>query len=630
MTGFHHGGRGRFGRRALDRWLEEEYERKVPDRVLVSRLLKYLLPHRKRLAIVITAIIAVSLTSLIGPKLLQMAIDDYILPGDFRGLSLLTLVYIGVNLINWLSSYLRGYQISWMGQNMLFEIRAQMFSRLQELSFSFYDKSETGEIMSRVTNDTDSIGEMFIQNLVTVASDSLTLIGIVIFMLTMSVPLTIVSMVVVVPLLLISAFVFQSRFRTAYRATRQKIAGVTSRLQESISGIREIQSFTRERDTMSDFMQANVENLQANLQATKLFGVFMPVAQIIGAIGTCVILLYGGMLTMTGALTLGTLIAFLYYVQMFFRPIFGLTMFYNTIQAAMAGAERVFEVLDTVPEIKDAPDAVELPPVKGDVKFENVTFGYNPDYPVLHNISFHAKPGETVALVGPTGAGKSTIIKLLSRFYEPQSGKIRVNDRNIKKVTMDSLHKQMGVVLQETFLFSGTVMENIRYGKLDATDEEVINAAKMVGAHEFITHLPEGYNTEVGERGSGLSVGQRQLVAFARALLGKPPILILDEATSSIDPYTELIIKNALAVLLKDRTSIVIAHRLSTVRNADRILVIDDGKIVEEGSHGELMEKGGLYRRLYEMQFKEPEELAVKPTMTVHADPETKDEKGSK
>jgi len=614
MTGFQPGG---FSRHTFDSQLEEESERKVSDRVLISRLLKYFLPHRKRLAIVITAIIFASLTSLVGPRLLQMAVDDYILAGDFTGLSLLALFYIGVNMINWFSSYLREYQISWIGYNMLFKIRAQLFSRLQELSFSFYDNAEIGGVISRVTNDTDSIGEMFVEQLVTVATDSLTLIGIVTSMLMMSIPLTIASMVVVVPPLLISIFVFQSRFRRAYRATSQKIASVTSRLQESISGIREIQSFTRERDAMSDFRQANVENLQANLQARKLFGAIRPVVQIIGAVGTCVILLYGGMLTKTGSLTLGTLIAFLYYVEMFFRPVFDLTQFYDAIQAAMAAAERVFEVLDTDPEIKDAPDAVELPQVKGDVRFENVTFGYDPEYPVLHNITFHAKLGETIALVGPTGAGKSTIIKLLSRFYEPQSGKIKVDDRDVKKATIDSLHKQMGVVLQEPFLFSGTVMENIRYGKLDATDEEVTNAAKMVGAHEFIVNLPEGYNTEVGERGTGLSVGQRQLVAFARALLGNPPILILDEATSSIDPYTELIIKNALTILLKDRTSIVIAHRLSTVRNADKILVIDDGKIVEEGTHRKLMAKGGLYRRLYEMQFKEPEELVAKTQIDV-------------
>jgi len=369
--------------------------------------------------------------------------------------------------------------------------------------------------------------------------------------------------------------------------------------------MREIQSFAREQDAMKDFRQANVENLQANVRAGKLFALLMPAVQIVVAIGTCAVLWFSGMLVIGGGITVGIIIAFLLYITQFFGPIVNLTIFYNTVQSAMAAAERIFITLDTKPEIVDAPEAIEFSHVKGEIVFNHVTFGYNPARPVLEDIDIHVEPGKTLALVGPTGAGKSTIVKLLSRFYEPQKGTITVDDHNIREVTLNSLHKQMGVVLQEPFLFSGTIMENIKYGKFDASDDEVEQVAKTVGIHEFINSLSQGYETDVGERGVRLSVGQRQLVSFARALLGNPPILILDEATSSVDPYTELKIKKALTVLLKNRTSLVIAHRLSTVRNADNIVVINEGKIVEEGNHTELMKKKGMYHRLYKKQFKD-------------------------
>ena len=435
-------------------------------------------------------------------------------------------------------------------------------------------------------------------------SDVLTLIGIIAIMLFLSVPMTLATFSVIPPLILL-IFFFQSRLRKAYRATRKKIAVVTSRLEQSISGIKEIQSFTREQDTIQDFRQANVENLQANVKAGKLLALLMPAVQIVGAFGTCVVLWLGGMSIINGSITLGIVIAFLLYVEKFFRPLVNLTTFYNTVQSAMSAAERIFVTLDTEPRIADAPDAIELRHVKGEIVFNHATFGYNPNRRVLKDINIHVEPGKTLAIVGPTGAGKSTIAKLLSRFYELQKGTITVDGYDIRKVTLSSLHNQMGVVLQEPFLFSGTIMENIKYGKLDATDEEVEQVAKIVGIHEFISSLPQGYRTSVGERGIRLSVGQRQLVSFARALLSDPPILILDEATSSVDPYTELKIKKALTTLLKNRTSFVIAHRLSTVRNADNIIVIDKGKIIEEGNHKELMKEKGMYYRLYKKQFKD-------------------------
>jgi len=609
MTGFHPGGPGpRPGhgpRRGFGPDYEEErYTRKISDRVLMARLLRYLLKYKRRFIITAVSVIVVSLTGFLPPYLLKVAVDSYMVSGDLAGLIFISIILIGVYLVNWVFDYQRTYQMSWMGQNMVNELRKQLFSHLQDLSFSFYDRSEAGEIISRVTNDTDTLSEIFVQGVVTVISDVLTLVGIVAMMLWLSVPLTLATFLVIPPLVLL-LFISQSRLRRAYRATRKKIAAVTSRLEESVSGIREIQSFTREQESMKDFSQVNVENLQANVQAGKLFALLMPSVQIVGAIGTCIVLWFSGMLTVSGGITLGTVIAFLLYVNKFFGPLVDLTTFYNTVQSSMSAAERIFDTLDAKPEITDTPDAIELSHVKGEIVFNHVTFGYDPALPVLKDVNIHVEPGKTLAIVGPTGAGKSTIAKLLGRFYETQKGTITIDSYDIRKVTLNSLHKQMGVVLQEPFLFSGTIMENIKYGKLDASDDKVKRVAKIVGIHEFINNLPQGYETDVGERGARLSVGQKQMVSFARALLRDPPILILDEATSSVDPYTELKIKEALAVLLKNRTSLVIAHRLSTVRNADNILVINEGKIVEEGNHTELMKKKGMYYRLYKKQFKD-------------------------
>ena len=603
MTGYH-AGHGHAHRLGLDYDEEEERTRKIPDGVLIARLLKYLLRYKQRFIITVVAVVVVSLTGLLPPYLLKVTVDNYVANGDIAGLTFISIILVGVYLVNWVSDYQRTYQMSWMGQNMVNDLRKQLFSHLQELSFSFYDRSEAGKIISRVTNDTDTLSQIFVQGVVTLISDVLTLIGIVAIMLWLSISLTLAAFLVIPPLLLL-IFAFQSRLRKAYRVTRKKIAVVTSRLEESISGIREIQSFTREQDTMKTFRQANVENLQANVQTGKLFALLMPAVQIVGAVGTCVVLWFSGTLTISGGITLGIVIAFLLYITKFFRPIVNLTTFYNTVQSAIAAAERIFVTLDTEPEIADASDAIELSHVKGEIDFSHVTFGYDPAHPVLKDVNIYIEPGKTLAIVGPTGAGKSTIVKLLSRFYETQKGTVTVDGYYIRKVTLNSLHKQIGFVLQESFLFSGTIIENIKYGKLDATEDEVKQVAKIVGIHEFISSLPQGYETEVGERGMRLSVGQRQLVSFARALLVDPPILILDEATSSVDPYTELKIKKALVVLLKNRTSLVIAHRLSTVRNADNIIVINEGKIVEEGNHTELMKKKGMYYRLYKKQFKD-------------------------
>jgi len=591
--------------------------RRMSSREIFARLIEYLRPYKKWIVAVTIAVIVTSITGIASPYILgREIIAKYILRRDLRGLQWIILVFIGIQVANWIANTIRTYGMGKIGQSLLLRMRSDLFSHLQELSFSFYDESDSGDLISRVTNDTDAIGEAFTSGLIQVVSDILNLLMIVIVMFSINVQLSLASMIVV-PLMIIAAALFNSKFRAAYQMQRTKISSVTSKLQESISGIREIQSFTREKDFIEEFKRTNLENLQANLQATKVWGLFFPTIQLIEAAGMGVVILYGGWLAFNGMLgpiedAVGTLITFIMYVGMFFGPIFDLTNFYNTIQSAFAAAERIFEILDVKPEIRDCEDAVEIPPIKGEIEFRNVTFEYKPGKPVLRNVSFHIKPKETVALVGPTGAGKSTIIKLICRFYEPKSGQILIDGYDIRKVKMKSLRRQIGIVPQETILFSGTIMDNIRYGRIDASDEEVIAAAKIVGAHEFIERLPKGYDTRIGEGGAGLSVGQKQLIAFARALIRNPAILIMDEATSSIDPYTDLLIRKAMKALLKDRTSIIIAHRLSTVRDADRILVIDDGRIVEEGTHEELIEKGGLYSHLYEMQFKEPEPITIK------------------
>lgn len=505
---------------------EEKRKRKVSDRVLIARLASYMLKYKWRFTVAVVAVLATSLTALLPPYLFKVAIDNYIIEGDLAGLAVISSILICIYLVNWVSDYQRTYQMSWIGQNMVNKMRKQLFSQLQSLSFSFYDRSEAGEIMSRVTNDTDTLSQMFVQGVITLVSDVLILVGVATIMFWLSIRLALATFLVMPPLLLLT-WLFQSRLRRAYRATREKIAGVTSKLEESVSGIKEIKSFTREQDTIEVFREANIENLQAGVRAGRLFALLVPVVQILGAAGTCIVLWVSGVLTVSGGITLGIVVAFLLYVSKFFRPIIDLTMFYNTVQSSLAAAERIFETLDTKPEIADVPDATVLTKVKGEIHFDKITFGYDPAYPVLRDVNIHVESGKTLAIVGPTGAGKSTVVKLLSRFYEPQKGAIRIDGYDIRKVTLESLHKQMGVVLQEPFLFSGTIMENIRYGKLDATDDEVEKVAKIVGVHEFVDNLPYGYETDVGERGARLSVGQRQLVSFARALLRRPPNLNL-------------------------------------------------------------------------------------------------------
>lgn len=586
---------------------KEDSGRRMPDRVIVRRLLKYVTPYRRRIWTVAVSIAVITTVSLSVPYLMKVAIDQYIQAGDIQGLTYISALCLLLYAANWAATRHRAYNISYVGESMLNAMRNQIFSHLQTLSYSFYDNTEAGDLVSRVTNDTDTIGEIFVSEVADIFSNMITVTGMVVMMLLMSVKLTLASLIVI-PVVVLSVRIFHPVFRSAYERVQQNIAVVTSKLEENISGIREIQSFARERDVAQDFREANWENLQANLQATKIFGAFFPISTVITQVGRIIVLVYGGYLLIQQEITIGILVAFLAYLSKFFEPVANLTSLYNTIQSALAASERVFEIVDTVPEVRDSSDAKQLPRTRGEIVFQNVSFGYDPSRLVLHDISFQVKPGETVAIVGPTGAGKSTIVKLLSRFYEYQSGSITIDGIDVKSIGLKSLRNQIGTVLQETYLFYGTIGQNIRYGKLEATDKEVRKAAETVGAHEFIEKTPEGYDTWVGEQGVKLSAGQRQLISFARAMLKNPPVLVLDEATSSIDPYTELKIKEAQSVLLSGRAALVIAHRLSTVVNADKIIVLDNGRIVEEGNHRYLIRKCSLYRRLYQMQFRDLQE----------------------
>jgi ATP-binding cassette subfamily B protein len=483
-------------------------------------------------------------------------------------------------------------------------MRRDMFAHLQSLSLKFFSENEAGRVMSRLTNDLDSLQEVLTSGILGILSDSITIFGILGIMTWMSPQLTLASMVII-PMILGVIYFFQKRAKGAYLETKKKIAGVYATLQQSISGMRVIQSFTREADNQQGFAQVNMENLQANLMVGRFYA-FLPASmEIIAAVGTSIVLWYGSLQVLYGAITIGTIVAFMAYLTMLFRPLMTLTIFYTNFQSAMAGAERIFELLDTQVDVKESIDAVRLSTVKGEIIFENVSFGYDPRVSVLSNVNMHIAENETIAIVGPTGAGKTSIMNLLCRFYDPISGSIMIDGQDISHITLESLHRQMGLVLQDPFLFSTTIRKNIRYANLDATDEEVEEAAKAVGAHDFIMRLPQGYETSVEEMASNLSVGQRQLICFARALIADPRILIMDEATSSVDPYTELLIRKALEKLFRSRTTIIIAHRLSTVRNTDRIIVLDQGQIVEEGTHDELTARGGLYAGLFQMQFEE-------------------------
>ncbi len=581
---------------------EDEQLGKAYDGRLVRRLIGYLRPYKIRLIIAILLMIVGSLLTVAQPLIIGLAIDDGVSGGSLQTLRQWALIFLAAALGAWISNRFRIGIMAYVGTSVVADVRSQLFRHLHTLSLSFFNNYSVGRLMSRLISDVGVLQDFITWSITGLFRSFFTLTGIVIAMLLLNWQLALVTFAVL-PLMVLLTNYWRKHVRLAYRATRQRLSLINGYLNESISGIRVTKSFTREARNYDYFDTLNRAYFDANVDASRLSALFFPGVDFMGALATALVVGVGGWLVLGDALTAGTLVAFVLYVERFFEPIRELAQRYNIFQATMAASERVFYLLDTQPDILDRPDARELPPISGQVAFRDVKFGYDDHALILKGINLQAQPGERIALVGETGAGKSTIIRLLARFFDISSGQLLVDGVDVREITQASLRAQLGIVLQDTFLFTGTIMENIRYGRLEASDEEVIAAAKAVGAHAFITKTPNGYETEVGENGVNLSVGQRQILSFARALLADPRILILDEATSSVDTATERIIQDAMDTLMANRTSFVIAHRLSTIVNADQIVVLDNGRIVERGAHAELLAQKGRYYNLYTMQW---------------------------
>ncbi|HAP3967624.1 TPA: ABC transporter ATP-binding protein [Enterococcus faecalis] len=566
-----------------------------------KRLGAYIKPYKKAVFKTLFVIILANLASMLGPYFTKIAIDQVIPQKNLSLLLILGAIFLfSLVIIGWCMRY-RIYAITEIGQDILKDMRFSIFEHLQKLPFSYFDSRPHGKMLIRVVNYINTLSDLLSNGLINLISDLFNVIITLIFMLFIDVKLTLYSLLLL-PVLFVMVLFIQGKQRKAYQELSNKQSNLNAYIHESISGIKITQSFAREDENFQIFNEVSEEYRQSFMKAVRVQYLLWPAVQNISVITTCFIY-FVGIRQLGVSVTTGTLIAFIGYINNFWNPVINIGNFYNSLITATAYLERIFETMDVVPEIQDAPHAIELPPIKGTVDFQHVYFRYEEGKNILTDVSFHIEPGQTIALVGPTGAGKTTIINLLSRFYDVNEGAVKIDGYDVRDVTLRSLRKQMGVMLQDTFIFSGTIIENIRYGNLAATEEEVIQAAKIVRAHDFIKDLKDGYETVVEERGSTLSAGQRQLISFARALLADPKILILDEATSSIDTKTEELLQEGLQQLLKGRTSFIIAHRLSTIKNSDKIFYIDGGRIVEEGSHDQLMAKHALYHHLYQSQY---------------------------
>jgi len=571
-------------------------------RSTVLRLFNYARPYSLQLIIVSLLVVVSTLSGLAGPILLGIAIDEYIIPGDIQGLLRTAILMLVIYLVGGLAAMIHGVLMVGIGQRMVADIRAQLFAHIQILSMAYHDRHRVGDLMSRVTNDTEAINQVLSNGLIQFITNILLLGGIMVAMFLLNWQLAIGTLILLPLMVLITGQVTR-RSRVAFREVQGNLGSMNSVMEENIAGIRVVQAFARASDTVAQFEAVNATNRQSGIKADIITAALGPMFITMSTVTIAATALLGGWLSLQGVVTVGVIATFVVYIMNFFRPMRGIAMLYNHLQSAIAGAERIFEVLDADPSVPDSPDSQPLPNIRGDVVFDRVTFAYQADKPVLTDVSLSAMPGQTIALVGPTGAGKTTIVNLLSRFYDVDEGSIIIDGQDIRSVKQASIRSQLGIVLQDTYLFSGSVMENIRYGRLRASDDEVIESARLANADWFIRRLPQGYQTQVSEQGHNFSQGQRQLLAIARAVLADPRILILDEATSSVDTRTELHIQEALLRLMTGRTAFVIAHRLSTIRQADQLLVIDDGRIIERGTHDSLLAQRDFYYNLYMSQY---------------------------
>ncbi|MTI53482.1 ABC transporter ATP-binding protein [Geosporobacter ferrireducens] len=568
----------------------------------LCRLWYYLGRQKSTLLTVFTFVLIGALLNLLGPYLIGVAIDRYIIPGDFEGLQYIALVMIAIYGLNVVSTWLQNYWMIGMAQNTVLHMRKDLFNKLQTLPLSFFDNKPHGELMSRLTNDIENISNTLNTSTTQIFSSIITIVGTFLFMLWLSPALTLLS-IIVIPLMAACTKLIAKRTRNYFSEQQKHLGELNGLIEETISGQRVVKVFSREKKVIEKFDAYNLQLREAGMRAQIFSGLIPPLMNVLNNLSLAIVAGAGGWLAVEGVITVGIIASFISYAKQFTRPLNELANQFNMIQSAIAGAERVFEIMDEKPETIDSPNAVKLDNIAGEVDFDQVSFGYKEEVPVLKGIDLHVKPGQAIALVGPTGAGKTTIINLLMRFYDVSQGQIRIDGQEIKTIKRNDLRTSLGIVLQDTYLFSESVKENIRYGRLDATDEEIEAAARLANADGFIRRLSQGYDTVLSEDGGNLSQGQRQLLAIARAILADPAILILDEATSSVDTRTEVQIQQAMLNLMKGRTSFVIAHRLSTIRDADKIVVIDRGEIREQGTHEELLQKKGFYHQLYMSQF---------------------------